>query len=170
MWLVDGHRRHKQIGQAIAAGAPLQDEDGVAWIDITAFVGNDADRTARVISNAQGRHLNPAGNRLRLRQAGGFKWDTERIGRLKIGVAPVGRQDDRAATGDVHALVRSGAVEASTAIEAVAKHGEGAGAFLQGEFEKAKASGKSRVKPSTIHGRALPARSSPPSSAGSTPS
>ncbi|WP_156329917.1 hypothetical protein [Achromobacter piechaudii] len=60
------------------------------------------------------------------------------------------------ANSDVHALVRSGAVKASTAIEAVAKHGEGAGSFLQGEFEKAKASGKSRVTPGTIHGRALP--------------
>lgn len=60
------------------------------------------------------------------------------------------------ANSDVHALVRSGAVKASTAIDALSIHGEGAGAFLQGEFEKAKASGESRVTPSTIHGRALP--------------
>jgi len=158
VWLVDGHRRHAQIGRAIAAGAPLQDEDGVVWIDVTAFVGNDADRTARVISSAQGRHLTPLETAFGYAKLAGFKWDNERISRLEQ-VSPqwVAKMIALAhANSDVHALVRSGAVKASTAIEAVAKHGEGAGAFLQSEFEKAKASGKSRVTPSTIHGRALP--------------
>ncbi len=158
VWIVDGHRRHAQIGRAIAAGAPLQDEDGVVWIDVTAFVGNDADRTARVISSAQGRHLTPLETAFGYAKLAGFKWDNERISRLEQ-VSPqwVAKMIALAhANSDVHALVRSGAVKASTAIEAVAKHGEAAGAFLQGEFEKAKASGKSRVTSSTIHGRALP--------------
>jgi len=158
VWIVDGHRRHAQIGRAIAAGAPLQDEYGDVWIDITPFVGNDADRTARVISSAQGRHLTPLETAFGYAKLAGFKWDNERISRLEH-VSPqwVGKMIALAhANSDVHTLVRSGAVKASTAIEAVAKHGERAGAFLQGEFEKAKASGKSRVTPSTIHGRALP--------------
>ena len=158
VWLVDGHRRHAQIGRAIAAGAPLQDKNGDVWIDVTAFEGNDADRTARVISSAQGRHLTPLETAFGYAKLARFKWDNERISRLER-VSPqwVAKMIALAhANSDVHALVRSGAVKASTAIEAVAKHGEGAGAFLQGEFEKAKASGKSRVTPSTIHGRALP--------------
>lgn len=158
VWLVDGHRRHAQIGRAIAAGAPLQDEDGVVWIEVTAFVGNDADRTARVISSAQGRHLTALETAFGYAKLAGFKWDNERIGHLEQ-VSPqwVAKMIALAhANSDVHALIRSGAVKASTAIGAIAKHGEGAGAFLQGQLQKAQAAGKTRVTPSTIRGRALP--------------
>ncbi|WP_278484070.1 ParB/RepB/Spo0J family partition protein [Achromobacter insolitus] len=158
VWIVDGHRRHEQIGRAIAAGAPLQDDDGIVWIDIAAFVGNDADRTARVISSAQGRHLTPLETAFGYAKLSGFKWDNERIARLEH-VSPqwVAKMISLAhANSDVHALVRSGAVKPSTAIDAVAKHGEGAGAFLHAQFVKAKAAGKSKVTPSAIHGRALP--------------
>jgi hypothetical protein len=47
------------------------------------------------------------------------------------------------ANSDVHALVKSGAVAASTAIEAVRKHGEKAGEFLAG---KLKTDGKATAK------------------------
>lgn len=158
VWIVEGHRRHTQIGRAIAAGAPLQDDDGVVWIDVMAFVGNDADRTARVISSAKGRHLLPLEAAFGYAKLAGFRWDNERIARLEQ-VSPqwVAKMISLAhANSDVHALVLSGAVKASTAIEAIAKHGEAAGAFLQAQLEKAKATGKSRVTPSSIHGRALP--------------
>lgn len=158
VWIVEGHRRHIQIGRAIAAGAPLQDDDGVVWIDVMAFVGNDADRTARVISSAKGRHLLPLETAFGYAKLAGFRWDSERIARLEQ-VSPqwVAKMISLAhANSDVHALVLSGAVKASTAIEAIAKHGEAAGAFLQAQLEKAKATGKSRVTPSSIHGRALP--------------
>ncbi|MDR6600984.1 hypothetical protein J2732_001967 [Achromobacter deleyi] len=158
VWIVDGHRRHEQLGRAIAAGAPLQDEDGIVWIDVVAFVGNDADRTARVISSAKGHHLRPLEVAFGYAKLSGFKWENERISRLD-NVSPqwVAKMISLAhANSDVHALVRSGAVKASTAIDAVAMHGENAGPFLQGQFDKAKAAGKTRVTASTIHGRALP--------------
>lgn len=158
VWIVDGHRRHEQIGRAIAEGAPLQDEDGIVWIDVVAFVGNDADRTARVISSAKGRHLRPLEVAFGYAKLAGFRWENERIARLD-NVSPqwVAKMLTLAhANSDVHALVRSGVVKASTAIDAIAMHGEGAGAFLQAQFDKAKAAGKSKVTASTIHGRALP--------------
>ncbi|MHC0506362.1 hypothetical protein [Achromobacter aegrifaciens] len=158
VWIVDGHRRHEQIGRAIAEGAPLQDEDGIVWIDVVAFVGNDADRTARVISSAKGRHLRPLEVAFGYAKLAGFRWENERIARLD-NVSPqwVAKMLILAhANSDVHALVRSGVVKASTAIDAIAMHGEGAGAFLQAQFDKAKAAGKSKVTASTIHGRALP--------------
>lgn len=158
VWIVDGHRRHEQIGRAIAAGAPLQDEDGIVWIDVVAFVGNDADRTARVISSAKGRHLRPLEVAFGYAKLSGFRWENERIARLD-NVSPqwVAKMLTLAhANSDVHALVRSGAVKASTAIDAITKHGEGAGDFLTGKLDQAKAAGKTRVTASAIHGRALP--------------
>lgn len=158
VWLIDGHRRREQIGRAIEAGAPLQDEDGVVWVDVVAFVGNDADRTARIISSAKGRHLRPLEVAIGYAKLASFKWDSERIARLD-NVSPqwVAKMLTLAhANSDVHALVRSGAVKASTAIDTIAMHGEGAGPFLLTELTKAKAAGKSKVTPSTIHGRALP--------------
>lgn len=158
VWIVDGHRRHKQIGRAIAAGAPLPDEEGVVWIDVVAFVGNDADRTARIISSAQGRHLTPLETAFGYAKLAGFKWEPERIARLEQ-VSPqwVGKMIALAhANSDVHALIRAGVVTASTAVDAVSKHGEGAGAYLQSLLHKAKASGKTKVTPAAIHGRALP--------------
>ncbi|SSW66646.1 hypothetical protein AVE30378_02185 [Achromobacter veterisilvae] len=158
VWIVDGHRRHEQIGRAIAAGAPLQDEDGIVWIDVVAFVGNDAERTARVISSAKGRHLRPLEIAFGYAKLAGFRWDNDRIARLdQVSPQWVAKMLTLAhANSDVHALVRSGAAKASTAIEAIAKHGEAAGTFLQAQLEKAKAAGKSRVTPSSIHGRVLP--------------
>lgn len=158
VWLVDGHRRHEQIGRAIAAGAPLQDEDGIVWVDVVAFVGNDADRTARIISSAKGRHLRPLEVAFGYAKLESFRWDNDRIARLD-NVSPqwVAKMLSLAhANSDVHALVRSGAAKASTAIDAITKHGESAGPFLLGQLDKARAAGKSKVTPSTIHGRALP--------------
>lgn len=158
VWHVDGYRRHEQIGRGIAAGAPLQDEDGIVWVDVVAFVGNDADRTARIISSAKGRHLRPLEVAFGYAKLENFRWDTDRIARLD-NVSPqwVTKMLTLAhANSDVHAPVRSGAVNASTAIDAITKYGENAGPFLLGQLDKARAAGKSKVTPSTIHGRALP--------------
>lgn len=157
-WIVEGHRRHKQIGRAIAAGAPLQDEDGEVWIDIAAFVGNDADRTARVLNSAKARHLLQLEKAFGYARLASFKWDHERIARLdQVSPQWVAKMISLAhANSDVHALILSGAVMASTAIETIAKHGEGAGPFLHAQLDKAKAAGKPRVTPSAINGRALP--------------
>ncbi|AMG39960.1 ParB/RepB/Spo0J family partition protein [Achromobacter xylosoxidans] len=160
VWLVDGHRRHEQIGRAIAAGAPLQDEDGIVWVDVVAFVGNDADRTARIISSAKGRHLRPLEVAFGYAKLESFSWDNDRIARLD-NVSPqwVAKMLTLAhANSDVHALVRSGVVKASTAIDTIAKYGEDAGPFLAGKYDQAKAEGKTKVTASTIHGRALPSK------------
>ncbi|CAB3705221.1 hypothetical protein [Achromobacter piechaudii] len=157
-WIVEGHRRYKQIGRAIDAGAPLQDEDGEVWIDITSFVGNDADRTARVLNSAKGRHLLSLETAFGYARLASFKWDYDRIARLdQVSPQWVAKMISLAhANSDVHALILSGAVMASTAIDTIAKHGEAAGPYLQAQLDKAKAAGKSKVTPSAIHGRALP--------------
>ena len=54
------------------------------------------------------------------------------------------------ANSDVHALVRSGDVAATTAIEAVRAYGEKAGTFLSGKLLEAQANGKKTLKPSAI--------------------
>jgi ParB family transcriptional regulator, chromosome partitioning protein len=55
-----------------------------------------------------------------------------------------------AANPDVHELVNSGAVSASTAIEVVRKHGEKAGEFLSGKLQEAIAQGKTSVKAAAV--------------------
>lgn len=51
--LVDGHRRHIVYGRLIAKGHPID------WIEITQFVGNDMQRTARILTSQEGRKLKP---------------------------------------------------------------------------------------------------------------
>lgn len=150
--IVDGHRRYDALGRAIAQGAPIE------WVPVVGFSGNSFERLARVYTSQEGEKLRP------LEAARGFKVFRG------MGLSP----DEIAAhvhysrthienylvladaEPDVQALVRSGEVTAKVAIEAVRQYGVEAGAFLAGKAAQAKAQGKARVTPSTIHGRALP--------------
>lgn len=158
VWLVDGHRRHEQIGRAIAAGAPLQDKDGEVWISIVPFEGNDADRVARIMTSQQNRKLTPleiANGYARLRS---FGWDNTRIAQ-KVGKTPqhVAQLLTLAdANSDVQQIVAAGGVSATEAVKVVREHGENAGQVLADELGKAKAAGKAKVTAGTMKGKALP--------------
>ena len=54
------------------------------------------------------------------------------------------------ASSDVQRMVSSGQVSATAAIEVIRTHGDKAGSHLQKLFEEAKASGKTKVKPSAF--------------------
>lgn len=149
VWIVDGHRRHRNIGRAIAAGAPLQDKDGFVMIDVVAFEGNDAERTKRVISSSKGRGLLTLETAFGYARLARFKWDCERIA-AEEGVSSVwvGKLLTLAnANTDVHDLILADLVKPTVAIAAVEKYGEAAGEFLRNR-------GKTTV--SDIKGRPLP--------------
>lgn len=160
VWIVDGHRRYTQIGRADKAGAPLRDKDGNLWIDIVPFEGNDVDRNYRILTSAERKELTPLQVAEMYARLVRFKQTPAEIAeRLKPKRT---RQHVEQmlilahANADVHELVRSGAVSASVAIEAVRKHGENAGAFLAGKQDEAQAAGKSRITAQTIKGKPLP--------------
>lgn len=150
--IVDGHRRHIAIGRAIEQGAPIE------YVSVVAFVGNDADRVARIMTSNEGVKLRP------LEVAEGYK----RLAAFGLSPEEIGRKVNKTrqhveqmlilahANRDVHALVKSGAVSASVAIEAVRKHGEKAGEFLARMLGKAKASGKGRVTAGVVRGKSIP--------------
>lgn len=156
VWVVDGHRRRRALRIARdELGAPVE------WVNIVAFVGNDADRTARIISSAEGRGLSMlevGRGYLRLHRA--FNKSLPEIasmfGKTPQHVAHV--LVLATANADVQQLVEDGRVSGSHAVAVVRQHGEGAGDVLRAELDKAAQQGKARVTPAMMHPRRLPAR------------
>ncbi len=158
VWIVDGHRRHRNIGRAIAAGAPLQDKDGVVWINIKPFTGNDADRVARIITSQQNRKLTDLEKAEGCKRLAAFNWQPEQIAKA-IGMTRQ-RVDQLLilanAPAAVQQMVKAGEVSGSVAVDVVRQHGDDAGKVLGGELEKAKAAGKGKVTAGTMKGPSIP--------------
>lgn len=158
VWIVDGHRRARAIQKAVDSGALLADAEGVVWVSVVAFNGNDADRVARIITSAEGRMLTSLETAMGYKRLQAFGWDNTRIAQA------VGRTSNHVhqllilanANSDVHELVAAGTVSATLAIDAVRKHGERAGDFLSGQVNKAKAGGKGKATAGTVNGKSLP--------------
>lgn len=158
VWIVDGHRRKRAIAEAIASGAPLADKDGEVWVAIVAFEGNDADRTARIITSASSRGLSPIEVAMGYARLRGFGWDNTRVAQ-KVGKTPqhVAQLLMLAdANSDVQRMVADGGVSAAVAVKLVREHGDEAGKVLADAADKAKAAGKAKVTDSTLTGKALP--------------
>ena len=150
VWIVDGHRRHAALGIAIAEGAPIE------WVEIRQFVGNDADRTARIITSAEGRPLTVLEQSRGYKRLAAFGWSNGDIAR-KMGKTATHVENLLIlanANSDVHALVTQGAVSATLAIQTVRQKGERAGHFLKAHVDAARAEGKTKATHKTINGRA----------------
>jgi len=155
VFVVDGHRRRRAY---LKIADRIRDANGELWVSVVAFTGNDAERVARVITSAEGRSLSLLEVAEGYRRLTAFGWTPEQIAR-KVGKT---RQHVEQAlilanaNSDVHRLVASGKVSATTAIEAVRKHGEKAGDVLAGAVNKAEKAGKRKATSGAVHGRALP--------------
>lgn len=164
VWIVDGHRRHFQIGRAIAAGAPLQDKDGAIWISIKQFVGNDVDRVCRIATSNEGKKLTAIQLAEVYKRLTGFGLSVDDIAKRMTRT----RQHVESilvlanANHDVQSAVRRGEISPSLAISAQRDHGEQAGAVIADEVKKAKAAGKSKVTPAAMKPWAPPAKYSLP--------
>jgi len=158
-WIVDGHRRSRAYRLADERGLPVRDpKSGELFVKVELFQGNDADRTLRVITSAEGRALAPlevAKGYARLR---GFGWKADDIAakvcKTRQHVSQMLILAD--ANSDVHALVRSGAVSASLAVKVVHTHGEDAGAILAKKYGEAKDAGKAKLTAGGMAPKALP--------------
>ena len=144
--MVEGHLRRRGLILANLRGA------GIKQLECVPFRGNDADRVQLMINSAQGLPLKPVGiakSYLKLLRMGNDVGEISR--RLNRSVSHVEDMLVLAtANTDVHLMVNNGTVLQTNAIIAVKKHGDGAGAFLAGELEKAKAQGKSKVTASSL--------------------
>ncbi|WP_434728592.1 ParB/RepB/Spo0J family partition protein [Pseudomonas soli] len=164
VWVVDGHRRRRSLLKLDNAGrlprTPSKDpnQPPEAWIAVTAFEGNDADRVARIITSQENEKLSPLELAEGYKRLRAFGWTPEQIAK-KVSktrqhveqVLTVGN-----ANTDVQNLVAAGQVSATTAAQVVREHGDGAGKVLGAELEKAQAKGKKKVTAGTMKGPTIP--------------
>lgn len=138
VWIVDGHRRQMAINNLDQKGlyprTPKKGEPDVMelWVNVVMFVGNDADRLARVLTSQENQKLNPLERAEGYKRLAAFGWTPAQIAK-KIGRSAehVKSQLDLANSNtDVQTLVRERKVSASVAIQTVRKEGEKAGAVL----------------------------------------
>ncbi len=155
VFIVDGHRRRRAY---LKVADRVRDGSGELWIPVVAFVGNDEDRVARVITSAEGRALSLLEVGKGYKRLLAFNWTPQRIAE-KVGKT---RQHvDQVlilanANSDVQQMVAAGSVSATLAINAVRKHGDKAGGVLGGAVDKAKAGGKTKATAGAIQGKPLP--------------
>ncbi|MGO4521152.1 ParB/RepB/Spo0J family partition protein [Dyella sp. 2RAF44] len=152
VWLVDGHCRTESYNRAAARGAAIE------WLEVRAFVGNDADRVARIVSSNTNRPLTPLETSRvykKLRAFGKSPADiATMVGRTRTHVDQMLLLAD--ANTDVQQMVEAGEVSATNAVNTVRKHGENAGHVLGDAATRAKAAGKAKVTAGTIEAKGLP--------------
>lgn len=162
VWIVDGHRRHKQIGRAIDAGVFLPcPRTGKYLIPIKQFSGNDIDRVARIATSNEGKKLSPLQLASVYRRLAAFGLDADAIA-AKVNRKAAHVRDTLVlgtANHDVQNMVAAGEVSATIAIKTVRSKGEKAGPALKAEHDKALAMGKTKITAATIS----PKPASPPS-------
>lgn len=156
MYIVDGHRRHAAIGLALERGAPLEDpRDGKVWIPMVLFEGNDADRTARIITSAANKPLTPLEIAEGYKRLRSFGWAPAHIAK-KVGKSSEHVQQ-LLALGDAPAPVREMVTSGKTSASHAAKTarqlgGDQAAKVLEEQFTEAKAQGEDRITQKTIGG------------------
>lgn len=151
VWIVEGERRTRAWRWLDERGelprTPNKNDPSVMefWVLVENFEGNDADRTARIMTSNQRRELRPielGRGYLRLK---GFGWTVDQIAtKMGRGVPHVKDMLELAcANTDVQELVRQQVVKPTTAIKTVRQHGDNAGQVLK----QAAAENGGKVKP-----------------------
>ncbi len=145
--IVDAHRRHKQTGRAIAAGAPLADKDGKIWIPIKVVDGSDIDHLVRIATSNKKKPLKPHQFADICKRLRGFNKTNPEIATLLL--CSRGKVDQALLLGDanhdVQALVKEGAITGTEAVKQIRRHGRDAGTVIGKAVEVAKAAGKTHV-------------------------
>jgi ParB family chromosome partitioning protein len=165
VWIVEGHRRTKQIGRAIAAGAyPADPKDGKYWVKIVQFIGNDIKRTARLKTSNSSKKLTDLQEAEIYRRLRAFGLNVTEIA-IEVNEKR-SRVEQLLALVDadhgVQAAVKAGDISRTLAVAITKDHGERAGAVIANEVQKAKAAGRKRVTASAMKPWAPPARLSAP--------
>jgi ParB family transcriptional regulator, chromosome partitioning protein len=118
--VVDGHRRTATYWELIEAGDPIE------WIRIEPFVGNDVDRTVRIMTSQENRKLKPLEIAAGYARLIAFGLSPEDIAR-RVGKTRQHVDQMLVLTSAPHAvqqLVKDGSVSATEAINQVRAHGD----------------------------------------------
>lgn len=155
-WIVDGHRRHKQIGRAILAGAIEPDKKtGLHLIPVRQFNGNDLARLYRVKTSNKKKTLSPLQFAELCRRArDGFNQSVKDIAEgMQCSESAVQQALVLAyANHDVQQMVKTGEVSKTTAIKVVKTKGEAAGNVLKDAQQTARLQGKKKITAKQIEG------------------
>lgn len=149
--IVDGHRRHKQIGRAIADGHFKPDDKGRLLVGIRQFSGNDLDRLYRIGTSNKHKKMKPLQFAELVKRAHeGFGQSVEQIAEGMVCSTSAVRDalSLAGANHDVQQMVKNGEVSKTTAVKVVKAKGEAAGATLKA----AKKEGKQKVTSKDIEG------------------
>lgn len=147
--IVDGHCRTRAYKELIAEG------EDIKRVDAREVKESDIDRILHMLGTAEGRALSTLEQGIGYLRLVKFGWSNAEIASNRSKSISHVEQALTLATAnaDVHALIASGAVSGRTAIAAIKKHGEGAGAFLQALVD---GSGKAKITQQAVSGKRLP--------------
>jgi len=155
VWVVQGHRRHKQIGRAIHNGKFQPDEKGRYLVRIRQFIGNDLDLLYDLVISNKSKKLKPLQFAYCVRRAHhGFGQSVEQIA-AGMQCAPGAVRDALTLIGanhDVQQMVAAGEVSKTTAVRVVRAKGDGAGPVLKEAKHQAQMQGKRKVTAKQVDG------------------
>ena len=158
VWIVEGERRTLSYRLLDEQGRLVRDPAGEFWVSVVPFTGNDAERTARIMTSNTNRKLTDLERANGIKRLAAFNWTPEQIAK-SIGVTRQ-RVDQLLilanAPSAVQQAVKAGSVSGTVAVDLVRKHGDDAGKVLGGELEKAQAQGKGKVTAGTMKGPSVP--------------
>lgn len=150
--MVDGEHRWIAVCELIAEGM------AIPFMSAIQFRGDDADRIAHLITSSQGMGLSPLDAGAQYLKLIRLKWDVKMI------AARTGKSTTHIenclllaeSNTDVKDAVRAGEVASTLAVDLIKEHGTEAGAVIQKELVKAKASGRDKVTRKSVQGAAVP--------------
>lgn len=155
VWVVQGHRRHKQIGRAIREGKFVADDKGRYLVRIRQFIGNDLDLLYDLVISNKSKKLKPLQFAHCVRRAyHGFGQSVDQIA-AGMQCAPGAVRDALtliSANHDVQQMVAAGEVSKTTAVRVVRAKGESAGPVLKDAHYQAQMQGKTRVTSKQVDG------------------
>lgn len=149
IFVVAGHCRHAATMLAISEGA----EVATVMVIPEPKGTNEIERTLNLVTSNSGLRLSPLATAEVVRRLLAFGWTNEQVAKRLGWKTPANVEQYTtllSATPDVQAMVRSGAVAASTAAKVVKQEGSGAGATLALAAVAAKANGKTKVTAQAI--------------------
>lgn len=164
VWLVDGHLRTRALRLLDSRGdlprTPSKDDPKVleAWVNVTPFVGNDAERVLRLDTSAARKEISDLARGRIYSALLALGWTPQQIATRTGKALPTIQRILTLAGGntDVHQMVKAGEVKPTIAAAMVKTHGDKAGEVLATALVEAKAQGKKRVTNAVLKPKRIP--------------
>jgi hypothetical protein len=141
VWIVEGHRRHRNFLRCRDAGKPVQ------RIQIVPFNGSDVERIARIMTSNNQLPLSTLEQAAVIKDLLAFNLTKQEIAKLVNKSLPTIENLLTLSTAnhDVQQSVKSGEVSVDAAVDRVKEFGENAGKVLEQDKANAAAAGKKKL-------------------------